>query len=129
MELALANQAGWLLLAAALISVLYELWRAMARAGVSPNDSMSSWLQGLPIYVIAVAVAMLLIVGWEWAPVAGFAVAGLSCLASIFWYGPTVLPTRQPQLIDWVEDRVFTMLVAIVFALLAYDLLGFSLTA
>jgi hypothetical protein len=40
-----------------------------------------------------------------------------------------LLPTRQPQLIDWVEDRVFTMLVAIVFVLLAYDLLGFSLTA
>jgi phosphatidylserine synthase len=127
MDLTLASQAGWLLLVAAIISVTYELWRATAHAGVSSNDSMSGWLQGLPIYVVAVAVSVLLIVGWEWAPIAGLVVSGASCLASIFWYGPTILPPRQPGLVDWIEDRVFTMLVAIVFVLLVYDVLGATL--
>jgi hypothetical protein len=57
----------------------------------------------------------------------GLVVAGASVLASIFWYGPTVLPTRQPRLVDWVEDRVFTILVGVVFALLAYEVLGYRL--
>jgi hypothetical protein len=79
---------------AAVISVVYELWRATARDGVSPNDSMSGWLQGLPIYIVAVVVSVLLIIGWEWAPVAGLIISGGSCLASIVWYGPTILPPR-----------------------------------
>lgn len=127
MEPSLAGHAGWLLLVAALISVLYELWRATARAGVSPNDSMAKWIQGLPVYVVAIVVSVLLIAGWEWASLAGLVVAGGSCLASIFWYGPTVLIERQPGLIDWVEDRLFTMLVAIVFVLLVYEVAGFRL--
>jgi phosphatidylserine synthase len=127
LELSLTSQAGWLLLIAAVISVTYELWRATARAGVSPNDTMKGWIQGLPIYAVALAVSVLLIIGWEWAPLAGLVVAGASVLASIFWYGPTVLPTRQPRLVDWVEDRVFTILVGVVFALLAYEVLGYRL--
>lgn len=128
MELSLIVQAGWLLLAAVLISAGYELWRAIARAGVSVHDSMAKWVQGLPIYLVATVVSALLIIGWQWGPLAGVIVAGGSCLASIFWYGPTVLPTRDPGLIDWVEDRLFTILVGVVFVLLVYELLGSTLS-
>lgn len=125
--LSLSGQAGWLLLAATVISVAYELWRATARAGLSAHDSKAKWVQGLPIYVVATVVSALLIIGWEWAPLAGMVVAGGSFLTSVFWYGPTVLCRRDPELIDWIEDRVFTALVGIVFILTLYELLGVDL--
>jgi phosphatidylserine synthase len=128
-DLPLPIVAAWLLLAATVISVVYELWRATARAGVGPNDSMADWLKGLPLYAGALVVVLLLLAGWELAPVLGLAYGVLASLASILWYGPTILCGRRPGIIDWVEDRVFTMLVAIVAVLLAFDLLGVSLVA
>lgn len=129
MEIALTVLAGWLLLAAAILSWAYELWRATARTGVGPNDAMRDWLMMLPVYAGAVAMSALLIAGWEFAPLLGFVYAVASCLASTFWYGPRVLLDRRPGLVDWIEDRLFTMLVAVVAVLLGLDLAGISLVA
>jgi hypothetical protein len=129
MDMPLPTIAGWLLLIATILSVGYELWRAVARTGVGPNDSLRAWVTGLPLYAGALVVSFLLLVGWEWASVLGLAYGLLASLASIFWYGPTVLLARRPGMVDWLEDRVFTMLVAIVALLLACDLLGVSLIA
>ena len=40
---------------------------------------------------------------------------------------PTVLPQRKPGPIDWLEDRLYTGLLFVAVALLAYDLLGKTL--
>lgn len=129
MELPLTVLAGWLLLTAAVLSWGYELWRAVARTGVGPNDTMRDWLMTAPIYVGALAVSALLLVGWEFAPILGLVYGVGSCLASTFYYGPSVLIARRPGLVDWIEDRLFTMLVAIVALLLALHLAGVSLVA
>jgi phosphatidylserine synthase len=129
MEVSLTIVSAWLLLLAALISVSYELWRALARTSVGPNDTIADWLKGLPLYVGAAVVVALLFAGWEFAPLLGLAYGVLATAASIFWYGPTVMLQRRPSLIDWVEDRLFTILVGLVTFLLACDLAGISLLA
>lgn len=128
MELTLASQAGWLLIAAAVLSAVYELWRAIARTGVMKYDSIRAWLLSMTVVVVEVVVAVLLLAGWEWAPHAGLVLATGLFLASVFYYGPKVLFERRPGLVDHFEDRVFTALVAIVAVLLGYQLLGVTLT-
>ena len=49
----------------------------------------------------------------------GFAV--LMILISIFYYNPKVLLERRPQTVDWVEDLVFTGLLFVAAAQLAYS--------
>jgi hypothetical protein len=129
MELSLTIVGAWLLLTATLISVTYELWRATARRDVSVNDNMKTWLQSLPLYGGAIVVVVLLLAGWEFAPILGFAYGLLAVAASMFWYGPTVMVPRKPELIDWIEDRTFTILVGLVAFLFAVDLAGVSLVA
>jgi branched-subunit amino acid ABC-type transport system permease component len=48
-------------------------------------------------------------------------------IVSIFYYSPTVLPQRKPGPIDWLEDKLYTGLLFVAVALLAYDLLGKTL--
>jgi len=129
MELPITTVAGWLLLVASILSAGYELWRAIARTGVGPNDRMADWLRGLPIYVGSLVTSGLLILGWEYALIPGLAYAVLAAAASIFWYGPSILPGRRPGVVDWFEDRVFTILVGTVAMLLVLDVLGVTLVA
>jgi len=128
MELTIASQAGWLLLGAAVLSAVYELWRAVARTGVMKYDSIRAWLMSMTVVAVEVVVALLLMAGWEWAPLAGFILAGGLFLISVFYYGPKVLLERRPGLVDHFEDRVYTALVAIVAVFLGYQLLGATLT-
>jgi len=90
------------------LSAVYELWRAVARTGVTKYDSIRAWLQSMTVVVVEVAVAVLLVAGWEWAPPAGLVLAGGLFLVSVFYYGPTVLFERRPGLVDHFEDRVYT---------------------
>jgi hypothetical protein len=129
MTLPLSVLAGWLLLAATIISVTYELWRAVARTNVGPSDTMRAWISGLPLYAGALAASLLLLLGWEFAPLLGLAFGLLASGMSIFWYGPSVLCQRRPGALDWFEDRVFTMLVGIVALLLTFELAGITLAA
>lgn len=127
MDVTLASQAGWLLLGAAVLSAVYELWRAVARTGVMKYDSIRAWLLSMTVVALKVVVAVLLLAGWEWAPHAGLILAAGLLLISIFYYGPSVLFERKPGLVDHFEDRVYTALVAIVAVLLGYQLLGVTL--
>ncbi len=127
MELTITSQAGWLLLAAAVLSTVYELWRAVARTGVMKYDSIPAWLLSMTVVIVEVVVAVLLLAGWQWAPHVGFILAGGLFWLSVFYYGPKVLFERRPGLVDHFEDRVFTVLVAIVALLLGYQLLGVTL--
>lgn len=127
MELTLAGQAGVLLLGAAVLSAIYELWRAVAHTGVTKYDSIRVWYLSMTVVALEVVVGVLLLAGWEWAPHLGLVLAGALLLTSIFYYGPKVLFERKPGLVDHFEDRVFTALVAIVVVLLGYQLLGVTL--
>jgi len=71
--------------------------------------------------------AVLIRTGWPWVSwIALVAGVGL-IIVSIFYYSPTVLPQRNPGPIDWFEDKVYTGLLFVAVALLAYDLLGKTL--
>ena len=48
-------------------------------------------------------------------------------MVSIFYYSPIMLPQRKPGPIDWFEDKLYTGLLFVAVALLAYDLLGKTL--
>jgi len=43
------------------------------------------------------------------------------------YYSPIMLPQRKPGPIDWFEDKLYTGLLFVAVALLAYDLLGKTL--
>jgi hypothetical protein len=48
-------------------------------------------------------------------------------MVSIFYYSPVMLRQRKPAPVDWLEDKVYTGLLFVAVALLAYDLLGKTL--
>jgi hypothetical protein len=124
----LESHAAWVLAVAFAISLAYELWRSTARAGTSRHDSMRVFVtQGIVIYVVAAVVVGLLLAGVAGAAWIGLVVAVGGILVSVFYYNPVVMPERQPELIDWVEDLVFTGLLFVAAALLTYEVLGKSL--
>jgi uncharacterized membrane protein YczE len=56
--LSYSSQVSGILIAAFALSLLYELYRATAKAGTSKHDSMRSFLtQELPFYAIAFVLA------------------------------------------------------------------------
>jgi hypothetical protein len=55
---------------------------------------------------------------------APLSVAGIA--VSVF-YNPVIMLERQPGMIDWIEDLVFTGLLFVAAALLLYEVLGKSL--
>ncbi len=76
--------AAWALVAAHLLSAVYELWRATAKAGVSQHDSIGAFVrQDLPLYAIAaIVIGLLLFIGSGTAAWVGlvFSVGGDCCL-------------------------------------------------
>jgi hypothetical protein len=105
----MATLAAWLMASAFALSTAHEFYRATAKAGVSRYDSMRDMLtRTLPFYAFALA-----IIGAMGAGVTGFAWAGLGLALvmvgiSAFYYNPTIMAARQPGMIDWAEDVVFT---------------------
>ena len=124
----LAVQAAWALVAAFLLSLVYEIYRATAKAGASRHDSMDSFVKNnVALYVVAAVVIGLLLVGFDRAPVIGLAFSVVVIGASILFYNPRIMLERQPAMIDWFEDIVFTGLVFVAAALLLYQVLGLTL--
>jgi hypothetical protein len=124
----LAVQAAWALVAAFLLSLVYEIYRATAKAGTSRHDSMDSFVKNnVALYVVAAVVIGLLFVGFDWAPVIGLVFSVVVIGASILFYNPRIMLERQPAMIDWFEDVVFTGLVFVAAALLLYQVLGLTL--
>lgn len=105
-----------------LLSLLYELYRATAKAGTSEHDSMAAFAKNnIVFYAIASAVIVLLFVGPEWASWVGLLFSILAVGASIFYYNPQIMMKRLPGPIDWFEDLVFTGLLLVAAVLLQYD--------
>jgi phosphatidylserine synthase len=124
----LGLQAALFLAAAMIIAFAYELYRATAKAGVSRHDNMRVFAtQGLPTYVVGALVIAALLAGWSWAPAAALAFTVAIILVSLFYYNPRIMPERRPELIDWLEDLVFTGLLFVAAALLAYETMGWKL--
>lgn len=120
--------AAWVLLAANGISLLYELWRATARAGTSRHDSMRVFLvQGAFVYGVAAITVFMLFAGTTGAEWVGLGFAVISIVVSVFYYNPVVMSERSPGLIDWVEDLVFTGLLFVAAALLVLEVSGRTL--
>ena len=125
----LVTQAAWTLVAAFLLSFVYEVYRATAKAGTSRHDSMRAFAtNNLAFYAIAASVIAVLFLGFEWAPWVGLIFSGVAIAASILYYNPKILVERAPGVIDWLEDIVFTGLLFVTAALLIYQVLGISLT-
>jgi len=126
--LSYSSQVSWILIATFALSLLYELYRSTARKGTSRYDSMRSFLtQELPFYAIALVLAVLVRTGWPWVAWTALAVGVALIIVSIFYYSPNMLPQRKPGPIDWFEDKLYTGLLFVAVALLAYDLLGKTL--
>jgi phosphatidylserine synthase len=124
----LMRHAAWILLITFALSVLYELYRATIKAGVSRHDSLRTFVsQGLPLYVAAAIVIAMLFAGFTWDAWVGLIFSVALILVSIFYYNPRIMLERQPGMIDWFEDLVYTGLLFVAAALLLYDVLGNTL--
>lgn len=124
----LVAQAAWALVAAFLLSLVYEIYRATAKSGISRHDSMDAFVKNnIARYVVAAVVIGLLFVGFDWAPLIGLVFSVVVIGASILLYNPRIMLERQPAVIDWFEDVVFTGLVFVAAALLLYQVLGVTL--
>jgi hypothetical protein len=126
----LMRHAAWILLITFALSFVYELYRATIKAGVSRHDSLRTFLsQGLPLYGAAAIVMATLFAGFAWAAWVGLVFAVALILVSIFYYNPRIMLERQPGMIDWFEDLVYTGLLFVAAALLLYDVLGKTLAS
>jgi phosphatidylserine synthase len=124
----LMTQAAWVLVAAFVLSLVYELYRATAKAGTSRHDSMQSFAKNnVAFYVIATIVIGLLFAASEWAAWIGLLFSGGAIAASILYYNPRIMLERSPTSIDWFEDIVFTGLLFVAVGLLLYQVLGITL--
>ncbi len=125
----LVRHAAWVLTVTFAISVAYELWRATAKAGTSRHDTMSNLVWGLVLYAVSAAVILALFLDVGWAPWAGLVLSAGWVLNSIFYYNPTIMLERQPGVVDWIEDLVFTGLLFVAATLLLYEVLGMELAS
>lgn len=116
-----------MLVVAFVISLAYEAWRATARAGTSPYDSPKAFVEQLVLYVAAAGVVAALLAELVWAAWAGLVFCVVMILVSVFYYNPVIMPARQPAVVDWVEDLVFTGLLFVGAVLLFYEVAGWSL--
>lgn len=124
----LEGHAAWVLGIAFALSLVYELWRSIAKAGTSRHDSMRVFVtQGIVIYVVAAVVIYLLAAGVTASAWVGLVFSVVSILVSIFYYNPVVMLERQPGLVDWIEDLAFTGLLFVAATMLTYEVLGKSL--
>ena len=124
----LETHAAWVLLITFVLSFVYELWRATARAGASRHDTLRGLLtQVMVIYASAAVVIGLLLTGVGGAAWIGLIYSVLFILISIFYYNPIIMMERSPGLVDWFEDLVFTGLLFVAAALLLYQVTGFAL--
>ncbi len=122
------TQAAWMLLAAFVLSFVYELYRATTKAGASQHDSMQSFAKNnVAFYVVATVVIAVLFAGFEWSPWIGLLFSGGAIAASILYYNPKILLERNPGIIDWFEDITFNGLLFVAASLLVYKVLGITI--
>ncbi len=106
------TQIAWLLGAAFVLSLLYELYRATFKTGISEWDSMKSFLRQQPLfYTIGFATTALVAVGFSWAVWLALILSIVVIVAGTLYYCPKILMTRRPGPIDWIESNVFAGLL------------------
>jgi phosphatidylserine synthase len=116
--------AAWTLVVCFALSLVYELYRATAKAGTSRHDTPRMLLlQGVPLYGSAAVVIGLLFAGYGWATWVGLVYCVLLIGVSILYYNPVIMPERKPGLIDWVEDLLYTGLLFVAATMLIYALM------
>jgi hypothetical protein len=123
----LAIHAAWVLGAAFVLSIAYEAYRTAFKSHVSVHDSRAAFARGLVVYVIAALTIAALATGFPGAVWIGLAVSLIGIGVSTFYYNPVIMRDRQPGVIDWIEDILFTGLLFVAATLLIYDLAGFTL--
>jgi hypothetical protein len=123
----LMRDAAWVLTIAFALSLVYELYRATTKAGVSRHDSMPAFVSQLPLYGIAAVVIVFLFLGFAWAAWLGLVFALGMILVSILYYNPRIMLDRQPDTLDWIEDLIFTGLLFVAATQLTYEVLAKSL--
>ena len=124
----LETLSAWLMIVAFTLSIVYELWRATAKAGTSRHDSIRAFLiLDMWLYVIGAIVIALLLTGVPFAAWVGLIFSALLVLISVFYYNPVMMLERKPGLIDWFEDLVYTGLLFVVVAFLLLGVAGLTL--
>ncbi len=93
------------------LSILYELYRATVKAGASRHDSIQGFVAQLPLYAAAGLVVGLLQARHRVAPWIAAAFCATVIVISIGYYNPVIMLERQPGIVDWIEDLVFTSLL------------------
>jgi hypothetical protein len=123
----LAIHAAWVLGAAFVLSIAYETYRTTFKSHVSAHDSRAAFAKGLAVYVIAALMVAALATGFPGAAWIGLLISLVGIGVSTFYYNPVIMRDRQPGVIDWIEDILFTGLLFVAATLLIYDLAGFTL--
>lgn len=123
----LTSHAAWVLLVNFSISLLYEIWRATAKAGTSRHDAVKVFWQQFMLYVVAAAVITALFTEVAGAAWIGLTFSIVMILVSLLYYNPVIMLEREPGLIDWVEDLLFTGLLFVAATLLLYAVQGWTL--
>ena len=124
----LESLSAWVLVGTFTLSLIYEVWRATAKAGVSRHDSVGALVRELWLYVVAAIVIVLLFVGVPFAAWVGLIFSLAVIVVSIVYYNPRMMVERRPGIIDWVEDLVYTGLLFVVAAFLTLEVSGLTLT-
>lgn len=84
-------------------------------------------MQQLVLYVVAAVVIGALFAQAGWAAWLGLVFCIVMILVSLLYYNPVIMLERQPGIIDWVEDLLFTGLLFVAATLLLYEVLGWTL--
>ncbi|WP_243073833.1 hypothetical protein [Microbacterium sp. SS28] len=125
----LETLSAWVLIVGFAISLVYELWRASAKAGTSRHDSWRAFLiWNLWLYVVVAVVIVLLLAGVPGAAWVGLVFSVLMVVISVVYYNPVIMLERKPALIDWIEDLVYTGLLFVVAAFLWLEVAGLTLS-
>ncbi len=123
----LETHAAWVMVVGFALSLVYEFWRT--RIGTSRHDSLRVLVtQGLPFYGSAAVVIWLLFAGAGVAAWVGLIYSIILIGVSIFYYNPHTMLERNPGWVDWFEDLVYTGLLFVTAALLAYEVSGATLS-
>lgn len=119
----LESHAAWVLVITFAISLAYEIWRTAT--GTTRHDTMRNFVGlGLVLYGSAAVVIGFLFAGTGWSAWVGLVYSVVLIAVSIFYYNPVILPERDPGLIDWVEDLLYTGLLFVAATQLVYAVMG-----
>ena len=117
----LTSHAAWTLIITFSLSIVYEIYRATLKKGVSKHDSMKAFFALSPLYLVSALIISFLFVGYSWAALVGLIYCAILIMVSIFYYNPKIMLERKPGIFDWFEDLIYTGLLFTAATMLAYE--------